>query len=176
MMMHPTGERLYEFLDGRLGEDELRAVASHLDGCAACRREVEIARGIERAARNTVVDTSTGFTDAVMARILADASAPAPAVRPSGARARRLLVPVLLAAIYLAALLMNWLPGNDPGAEGGWGVGTFTQIDRTIGHLGELAGRMAGGSGGIALAAIAAVAGLIAIDSLIGRRIPRGRH
>jgi hypothetical protein len=174
MMMHPTGERLYEFLDGRLGEDELRSVASHLEGCAACRREVEIARGVERAARNSAVDTSPGFTDAVMARILADTPVPTPVPRPS--RARRLLVPLLLAAIYLAALLMNWLPGNNGGAEGGWGVGTLTRIDRIIGHLGELPGRMVGGSGGIVVIAITAVAGLIAIDSLIGRRIPRGRH
>ena len=41
MNCEPTRERLSEYLDEALGGRELRRVASHLDACADCRRELD---------------------------------------------------------------------------------------------------------------------------------------
>ena len=179
MMMHPTNERLYEFLDGALDPTEHAAMRDHLDGCPACRLEADLARGIEGAARRSTARTSEGFTDDVMARLLAETS-PSPAPAPARAGTRRFVVPGALAAIYLMAMLVTGFGGiGDDGGEGGrWGSGLLALVDKALGALGALSGSTAGGTGRIIVLAITAVAGLVAIDSLLGGRIharPRGR-
>ena len=55
-MDHPTIEQLFAHLDGALDPDPAAAVALHLRDCAACRRELETLRRIERSARSALVE------------------------------------------------------------------------------------------------------------------------
>lgn len=47
-MTHPT-DKLADFLDGSLDVSERAGVSAHLEGCAECRREVELARRAKSA-------------------------------------------------------------------------------------------------------------------------------
>lgn len=46
MMMHPTEERLNDYVDGLLSGGEAEVLERHMEGCAACRAEVEGVRGL----------------------------------------------------------------------------------------------------------------------------------
>lgn len=177
-MTHPTHRQLYEFLDGSLGPNRHRAVAAHLALCAGCRREIERARGIELAARRIEATTSPGFTDAVMGRILAEAPRPAPTTSEVRAGARRFMVPGLLVAMYLTVALLVGLGtfGDDGSGGRGWTSDAVAWLARYLAHVGDVFEKMSGGISGVLVVAVAAMAGLIVIDGVIGRRLPRGRH
>lgn len=46
MMLHPTEERLNDYVDGLLSGGEAEVLEHHLEGCAACRAEVEGVRSL----------------------------------------------------------------------------------------------------------------------------------
>jgi len=111
-------EKLGEYVDNMLDRAGEEAFLSHLDGCPACRAELEAERAlIENLQGMKVVDPGTEFTGAVMGRICAPFRERTGLLQRSikrieafSSRHRRLawspmLIASLIAAFYIPALL-----------------------------------------------------------------------
>lgn len=110
MTMHEHIEwtdRLSDYLDGELSEEERRAVAVHLAGCAECSRALtELQTVVERARTLAPAEPSADLWAAVADRIAADGAKPATA---SGTRRRLSFTwPELVAASILLVLVSGW--------------------------------------------------------------------
>jgi hypothetical protein len=115
--MHPSEERLNDFIDRLLPAREREAIESHLEGCAACRREVESLRTLlaSAAALPEVIEPPDDLWDDIADRTVR-----------RGAVSRRTLwearMPLAAAALLLVmvtagstALLLQGRGGEAPG-------------------------------------------------------------
>lgn len=88
---HLGPERIQDFLDGLVRGRAARSIGSHLEGCAACKSEVEVWGGVFQSLRSLPrLAPSEGFVERVLAAIPAGAPAtssvllfPTPAGAPS---------------------------------------------------------------------------------------------
>ncbi|HEX9053137.1 MAG TPA: zf-HC2 domain-containing protein [Anaeromyxobacter sp.] len=101
-------------LDGRLGPEELRALEAHLDGCAACGRELATWEAAARALRAAGPTPVPPFLAERAFRAATRAGRPAPAAGFLPA-ARKMAIAGALAAVgvWLAALATG--AGAHPG-------------------------------------------------------------
>jgi hypothetical protein len=95
-MDDPYTDRLSEYLDGELSQDELRSLEHHVAQCESCARTLRELRAVRAAARE--------LTDRAPPRDLW------PGVRAALApRRRRPLLPIAALALVAAAALVLWL-------------------------------------------------------------------
>lgn len=107
--------RLAPFLDGALRSPGMAGVASHLEGCAACRAErarLERLRTLVRSSQEAIPEPDwAGFWEGIRRRIASEA----PGRRPEGWRwAPRLALGGSLAGLVLLGAVL-W-PGGSPEA------------------------------------------------------------
>ena len=105
MMQHLGTNTLIDYLHGELAPGEDATVLAHLEGCAACTRELNVEAGItdalRAAARAEALELPLGMSSAIMARIAA--SSQSPLGRLQGWLRPVVLVP-LAAAVTAAAI------------------------------------------------------------------------
>lgn len=69
-MNHLTANEVLQVVDGSMLNGEKNRILVHLESCSRCRREVEVSRNLERAARSApLLKPSREFTGRVMGRI-----------------------------------------------------------------------------------------------------------
>ena len=126
-MKHEWTDRLSEYLDGHLAEDEAARVERHIEGCAECSATLEQLRAVVQRARQ-LTDTAPsrdlwhGIRDGIAseagAREVIDlASRREVGARSAGRRVVRLTVPQLVAAGLALALASGtgaWFFGPAP--------------------------------------------------------------
>ena len=115
----PLAELLSGYLDEELGPEDRERVEAHLEGCAACTRELKTLRCAGRTVRDTIRGQAeaadfTGFPERVMARIDEDAARESTGNRVWLREHRGTLVALATAAILLLGLLLGPLlfPGD----------------------------------------------------------------
>jgi hypothetical protein len=121
MTMHEHTEwtdRLSDYLDGELSDQEQRAVAAHAAGCVECSRTLHELRAIvERARTLAPAEPSADLWEAVADRIVTESERP---VGTPGTRRRFSFTwPELIAASILLVLVSGWaaLRLNRPGSS-----------------------------------------------------------
>jgi len=100
-------DRLSDYLDGELSDQERRAVATHVAGCLECSRTLDELRAVvERARTLAPAEPSADLWKAVADRIAADGERP---VGSFGTRRRFSFTwPELIAASILLVLVSGW--------------------------------------------------------------------
>lgn len=116
---HLTQDEIERCVAGGSPEGRPRRLAAHLEGCAACRREVALFRALERElGALPYLVASAGFADRVMARV----RLPAPRLEAAWAGARRRWA-ALAAGLAAAGLTLGgaayWLLGRQELTPGG---------------------------------------------------------
>ncbi len=104
MSAHP-GERLSEWLDGRLDDAAAEAVARHLEDCARCRVEVEDLRAVRTLLRTAETPPARETFWAHVEGRIADERA-----QMQRRRWFRLIIPSAVAALAAAALALAPAP------------------------------------------------------------------
>jgi hypothetical protein len=116
-MTHPD-DLLADHVDGTLSEHERAVVDAHLQTCARCREEVDLARRAVRALGELEeVPVPTGVTG----RVVAEARAAAPAKtarRDPNRRLAGLAAAAVIVGVIAIALTRGGGPSNDLAAEG----------------------------------------------------------
>jgi len=177
-MEHLTRNDFCEYIDGTLDPERRRLVDAHIEGCERCAGELRLSDAIERAAGMPPVSVSPEFTDAVMMKILA-ARPESAAPRPAQPARRRFALPVAVGLGYLTILVIVGMGAGAPegsGGDGGWigeSIGFVTRHAALFTSL--LSRKLSGGEGGVLTLALMTMIGIAAIDSLIGKKTPRGR-
>ncbi len=101
-MNHPTTPELFEFIDNRLDEERADKVASHLAGCAYCRRRAELERSTHRIVQSEpLFKASEHLAALVMVNVAAPARDPL-LIRFLGKLGSFVAMIVVLAVIGLA--------------------------------------------------------------------------
>src|SRR5438552_6736305 len=100
---------LYDLVDRELTKNEERLLLSHLDGCAACRAELESIRAAESFYRKEMSLMPPAGLEKRIVASLQEESAARVAMQPRSRLARAgilgLAASVMAAAVYLASLL-----------------------------------------------------------------------
>ncbi len=132
MSCHGVRTRLSEWLDGELDPVAARAVAAHLASCAACARRADELRAVSGlfADLPRVESETVAARVALRLEIASSARRPALAFLFRGmAAARPLILPSLVPAACLLALVLGAVLALDPGplpevrlAPGAWGA------------------------------------------------------
>jgi len=110
-MSCPSKERLVAYLDGELAENELKAVAAHLETCQACRAQERAYTGTFEALEVLdSVEPSRAFVAQVMSRTERSRSTTGEAVRLV-LRPRNLAALAAAAAVILAFAIGFYMDG-----------------------------------------------------------------
>ncbi len=173
-MEHLTRNEFYEYIDGTLDPERRRLAAAHIEGCERCGGELRLIDAIERAAGVPAATVSPAFTDAVMTKILA-AQPDRPALRPAR---RRFMLPVAIGLGYLAILIIIGVGAPEGSGQGGkgWIEESLAFLTRqAVLFTSGISRNLSGGEGTILALALMTIIGIAALDSLVGRKTPRGR-
>jgi putative zinc finger protein len=111
MTMHDEWtDRLSDYLDGELPDQENRAVAAHVAGCAECSRTLDELRAVVATAQSlTAIEPSNDLWGGIAERI-ASPEGTRPVLKGPWATGRRFsfTMPQIAAASLLLALLSGW--------------------------------------------------------------------
>jgi len=108
MAAHP-GDDLHRLLDGQLDAERAAQVEAHVAECLRCQRELEAVRGIKSVLRDHLAQVPV--PGAVVSRVRAVTTAPAPEARRFPVRARLATAAVLALAAILVLAIVRRAPG-----------------------------------------------------------------
>jgi len=143
---HHLGERLDEWIDGRLSPAEEHTVTQHLDECESCRAEAAALRALRGvlADRSEDIELPVGLEARVRARLDAEdageaepqSARPAPATAAAPSSTDRRVIPLwalpLAAALLLGTLALWWMSRDSTSAVGPVDL-AFTRFAELVG-------------------------------------------